>query len=555
MTKFRYWYLVDFLLVFGIGLNLSVILNNYFFRIDLTEEKRYTLSNATKNVLTQLESDVQITIYLDGELPPAFKLMQKRLAEMLVEFQQYSGSRLKFNFIDPKVDLKDPNSQKFVYELVQKGIQPTNILMNEGGKKSEKMIFPGAVIQCKGQEVGFIFLKGALGTSSEGMIDQSIEGLEYEFITRIKDLSKKKRQKIGIVLPSKIEENATEFSEILKARYDVYQLKKNDLVTPLKNLDLIILLKPDSIFSDKQKLALDQYVVNGGKILVFIDKVQVNTNEIGQDTDISFAVETNLDDLFFRWGFRVNNELVQDLQSGAMPIVTGNMGNQANTQLLPWPYYIVATQFGKHEIVKNSGPLILYYANSIDTVKAVGIKKTPLVLSSNYNKVVKAPLKINLETVKKDFDPAAFQNKPKIIALLNEGKFISLYRNRLTKEEASKIEFKEQNKEGKVLVVADANICFNETNKNQILPLGFDKYLNKRFSNADFLQNSLNYLLDSEGIIKTKLKELKYRPLDKLKVKNEKTKWQLINIILPLGLLLLMGIVFVWSRNRKNIIK
>lgn len=537
--KSHYWSIIDFVLVVVSILFIGVILESYFFRIDLTEEKRYTLSQSTKNVLSGLQSEVNINIYLDGNLPPEFKKLQKAIKETLDEFKVYGGANIQYTFIEPVVDPKENASQKLIYDLVQKGIQPTNIFLNKDGQKTEKLIFPGAVISCKGEQKGFVFLKGAAGASSEESINQSIQGIEYEFISRIKDLSKTQKQKVGIVLPnySSSNENLTEFAEILKSRFQVFNIAKVDLDKTLNKLDLLILIKPDSLFSDAQKLALDQYMVNGGKLLILIDKVQVNTNALGEDIDISLPVETNLDDLFFKWGFRVNAELIQDLQSGAMPIVVGNMGNQPQTQLMPWPYYPIFTTFGNHEIVKNSGAILGKYVNPIDTVKAKGIEKNVLFTSSIYNKVVQAPLKISLETVKKDFDPKNFQNRAQIVALLLEGKFNSMFTNRITEAQKAEIDFKSQHKKGSIVVVSDANICFNEISKNQIAPLGYDKYTGKKFANSDFLENTLSYLLDKEGIIKTKLKELKYRPLDKLKIKTEKKKWQIVNLLIPVLLL------------------
>jgi ABC-2 type transport system permease protein len=293
--------------------------------------------------------------------------------------------------------------------------------------------------------------------------------------------------------------------------------------------------------------------MNGGKAMFFIDALRINMDSLGQQGNFAFNYDHKLDDLFFRYGVRINPDLVQDIYSGAYPIVVGSMGDQPQIEMMPWPFFPVINKFGNHPIVKNLDAIYTRFLSSIDTVKAIGIRKTPLMLTSQYSRKLSVPVHVNVNDLHKDMNPSVMNKGPINVAYLLEGKFNSLYKNRFLPENAIKSSFKEQSVPNKIIVCSDGDLVRNEiNNKNgQPFPLGYDPMTKNNFANKDFVTNALDYLLDENGIISAKKKEIKLRPLDKVKIREAKAKWQLINLTSPLILVVVFGLFRFFVRKRR----
>jgi gliding-associated putative ABC transporter substrate-binding component GldG len=542
----------------GIGLVLlNLILKHYFFRIDLTEEKRFTISEASKKLLKNLEQPVYVEVFLDGDLPPAFIRLKRSIHEILEECKQYAGKKLQYKFTDPAAVSNEKTRAQFYYSLAQKGIQPTNIFLKEGDRRVEKLIFPGAVISTGAREVGILLLKGSSASSPEEIIDQSIENLEYEFISSIKSLGYIKKKKVAIIQhneqPSPVDSIQTLdlFSE-LKSLYEVQKINLKNYHS-LNEWDVVMVVNPQKEFTDEDKIKIDQYVVNGGKMLFFVDAVKINMDSIGENGTVSLPLDLNLDDLFFKWGIRINKVLVQDLNCAPIPVNVGNLGDKPQIKLLPWPYFPLFNTYGKHPIVRNMDAIYGKFVSVIDTVMARGITKTPLVFTSKYSKIVGPPSLVSLNEIRNKLEAENFNKSNLIVACLLEGKFKSLYANRpLFLEKYPNLV--NENKNAKIIVFSDSDIPLSdvEIRKAQIIPMGQHTFLNKKYANKDFVINSLTYLLDEDGLILTRNKELTVRPLDRFKIKSERNKWQFINVVLPLIFLAMVGLIWNFGRNRKN---
>lgn len=538
------------LLVIGL---LNILANQYFFRIDLTEEKRYTITDATKETLRNLDDVVYIDVYLEGSFPSGFKRLQNAIRERLEEFRVYGGNNIQFKFIDPSQAENAKARNEFYLALADKGIQPTNLFATEDGKKIEKLIFPGAIIAYGGEETAVMLLKGNQAATPEERLNQSIEGIEYELIAAIRKLSVTTRKKIALIegqgeLDSL---HIAGMTNVLLQNYEVFHVnlphKEN-----LDAYDAIIVAKPDTTFSEADKYKIDQFIMKGGKAMFFIDVMRINMDSAGENGTYAFPLTLNLEDLFFRYGVRINNNLLQDLNAGAHPVVTGFLGDQPQIRLLPWPFYPIINYFGRHPIVKNLDAVYTRFVSSIDTVKAEGISKTPLLYTSKYARALAAPVRVNLNDLR-DVVPENFQSGPFPVAYLLEGAFTSLYKNRILPKGANKEHFVAEGVPSKILVIADGDFIENDVNPQNLSPyeLGFDPYMQVSFANKDFLMNAMSYFLDDVGIITARTKEIKIRPLDKLKLKQDKLKWQLINLMLPLVIILLYGIGRYYYRKRK----
>lgn len=550
---------ITHLLYFLIGIGFVVIANQlaerFRFRWDLTEEKRFSVTEPTKRLLKELEESVYVDVYLEGELPANFKRFRNSIEETLAEFNVYSDGKVKCRFIDPSIATSTKAKNEFYTYLAQSGIQPNNLTYKTDENTTERLIFPGAIVSYFGSEKGVMLLKGNQSNGPEDVINQSIEGVEYQIASAIKELASDDRKKIGMIRGHGELDSAfiAGFTNVLIDRYDLFNVNLTDRTRSLEDYDLLVLAKPTEKFSQKDKFMLDQYVMQGGRLLAFVDALKVDLDSIGGVGTLAFPYDNNLSDLFFKYGFRVNMDYVQDINSGQMPFVTGQLGDQPKFDFLPWPYFPVITKYGDHPLVKGIGPSIGKFVSTIDTVKAVGIKKTPLMFTSIYSRVMSSPVQVSVEDVRNERKPEFFKSGHQPIAYLLEGKFNSLFKNRVLPKGFSKNEFKESGEENKIIIVSDGDFIRNEFDpKNQTpVELGTDPYAGIVYSNADFLLNAVDYLVEDNGLISAKAKEVKIRPLDKIKVKNERLKWQLINLISPLAILVLFGILKSILRKRK----
>ena len=550
---------INSILIFCIGVVSILIVNQlaikYPLRIDLTDEKRYTISDPSKNLLKSLDDVAYIEVYLEGELPSGFKRLKNSIKETLDEFSVYAGSNLQFKFIDPTIAQSNKARNEFYQSLIEKGLLATNLTYSKDGNKSEKLVFPGAIISYYGAEKPVILLKGNQSASAEERLNQSIEGLEYELINALRTLASDRRKRIAI-LQGHGQPDSLQMAGLTNAlvdKYDVFQVNLRNRKKDLQGYDAIVLAKPTEKFTENEKYILDQYIVNGGKTLMFLDALHVNMDSASGDGTYALPYELNLTDMLFKYGVRINQNYIQDMFCGNYPVVTGNMGDQPQVRMLPWPFFPVINTFGDHPIVKNMDALTSKFVSNIDTVKAIGIKKTPLLSTSQYSRVLSYPVKVGFNDLRNDLSPDNYAAGNQNIAYLLEGSFTSVYKNRILPGLSNEIDFVEKGPEGGIMVCSDGDLIRNEFNlqNGDPLELGADPFTGTQYANKDFVLNALEYLLNDKGIITAKGKEIRIRPLDKIKIGEEKLKWQLINILVPLLLILLYGIIRFYMRKRK----
>ncbi len=549
----------EFLMVFLIGLMAITVVNQlasrFPVRLDLTEEKRYSLSPATEFLVSNLDDVVYIDIYLEGELPAGFKRLQRTIQETLDEFKIHAGGNIQYQFVNPDQARSQQARNEFMQYLANRGIQPTNVFANEGGKRTQRLIFPGAIVSYYGEERGVLLLKGNKGASPEEILNQSIEGVEYELANAIRTLAQTDRKLVGLVKGHN-ELDSMELAGLTNAlleKYDVFNVNLTREDRDLRDCDALMIIKPGTPFNEMEKYNLDQYIMNGGKAMFFVDALSINMDSASGEGTIAIPNEINLGDLLFRYGVRVNANLIQDLNSGLYPVVAGNIGDQPQISLLPWPFFPVANQFGRHPIVRNMDAVYAKFVSNIDTVKADGIKKTPLVYTSQYSRVINSPVRVAFNDLQQPLGPELFVDGPQPIAYLLEGEFRSLYRNRILPNGVNQKIFKDSGVSTKVIVCADGDLVRNEINiqTDQPLELGFDQFRQITYANKDFVMNSLEYLLDDNGIIVARNKEIEIRPLDKIRIEKERTWWQTFNLLLPIVVLITFGYLKYYLRRRK----
>lgn len=531
---------------------LNMLASRVFFRVDLTEEKRYTIKNQTRDLLRDLDEDVFVEVFLEGELNAGFRRFRKNIEETLEEFRIFSDNRVRYSFTDPGLAAGEKARNEFMRDLASRGIQPTNVVDNQNGQRVEKIIFPGAVISYGGFETGVMLLKGNKAASSEEVINQSVEGIEFELANAIYKLANSERKRIGFVKGHGELDSLTVASlrNELRELYDVprIDLKRSDL----SRIDLLVVAKPELPFTEVEKFNLDQFIMQGGKALILLDKLEANMDSASNETALAIPNKANLDDQLFRYGVRVNPDLVQDQNSGLYPVITGQVGGKPQVQMLNWPFFPLINNYPEHPVTRNMDAVLMRFASSIDTVKADGIRKTALLYTSPYARTLSAPVNISINQLR-DLKPQDFSTANIPVAYLLEGKFTSLYRNRFLPEGVQDRKLLSQEVPSKIIVVSDGDIARNEINprNRQPQPLGFDSFTNYTFANRDFLMNAVAYLMEEDGLIQTRNKQVRIRPLDKEKIKAEKLKWQLINLGLPILFLIGYGVGrSVWRRKK-----
>ena len=546
------------LLLLANGLVMLVLLNllasQYFFRIDLTEEKKFSIKEPTRQMLQGLEDIVYIEVFLDGELNASFRRLQKSIREILEEFRIYSDNKVQIIFTDPATAVSQKARNEFMQDLGQKGIMPYNIVDPKDGQVTEKIIFPGALISYEGFETGVTLLKGNKALTAEEQINQSIEGLEYELANAIYKLANSERKQIGFVTGHGELDSleVASFNNSLLELYDVFKVSFAKRKS-LERYDALIIAKPTSSFSQEDKFKLDQYIMQGGKVLFLLDKLEASMDSASQENYFAFPYNLNLDDQLFKYGVRINLDLVQDRVSGKYPVVTGEEGGKPQLQLMDWPFFPLMNRYADHPITRNLDAVVTRFVSSMDTVKAEGVKKTPLLFSSSYARTVAAPVPVNINELRKNVKSEDFLTSLIPVGYLLEGTFTSLFKNRFLPDEEDQASFQERSKATKIIVLADGDLARNDINPRTGQPqqLGYDQFSRYTFANQELLMNAVTYLVSEEGLIAARNKELKIRPLDKEKIRTEKSTWQIINIVLPLVAIVLFGVIRSMIRKRK----
>ena len=532
---------------------VGLLLINYlststYKRFDLTKDKRFTISDVSKNILDNIDNTVFVNVYLEGDFPAEFKRLQIETRQFLEELKA-QNSNILFRFINPD-NIRE--------RLIQKGMMPTQLTVEEGGNLSQAIIFPWAEINLGKKSTLVSLLPNAIAKTQEEQLQNAIEKLEYSFTNALNNITKDQKQKIAVISGNGELEDIYLYSllsEVGKnyhlAKFTLDSVAKNPQKT-LKDLtkyDLAIVAKPTERFTEQEKFTLDQFITNGGKSLWMIDQNYADTDSLyNEGKMLAFPRDLNLTDLLFSYQVRVNNKLIQDLYSAKIPLATGNSGNQAQFQHLNWFYHPLANGNPNHPITKNIAPVRFRFTTQIDTLKG-NIRKTPLFITSVLSKKIGTPNFVELQSIAQQPKENEYKSGPQLLGVLLEGRFNSAYKNRTKPFDTPN--FKPESNPNKMVVIADGDISKNQILKGKPHDLALDKWTGEQFGNKEFLINTIAYLLDDSGLINLRNKTLQINLLDKQKAYTEKSFWQLINIGIPLILLGLFGFVFNFLRKRK----
>jgi len=572
-NKIRNHYLVQLLIVISLIIIVNIISSYIFTRIDLTSEKRYTLSESTQELLTSVDDIVYFRVFLDGEFPAGFKRLKRETKELLDEFRAYNKN-IEYDFINPSSSDNDKERNDTYQLLMEQGLNPTNLQVKTKGGMEQQVIFPGALVSYKNNELPVELLDAQFNLPPEAALNNSIQNLEFKFSTTIKRLINNVKPRIAFI-EGHGELNDQETYDItiaLQKDYVVDRININGKINSLVSRVLvdsvenifeinptyaaIIIASPDSIFSQKDKFIIDQYIMYGGKILWLIDPVFASMDSIQQQEN-TVAVKKKLDiqTQLFNYGARLNNNLVLDLNALPIPIRTGQIGGQAQIDFFPWYYFPIITPTSQHPIVKNLNAIKTQFVSSISLTSVKNINSTVLLKTSDYSKTEAIPAMISLRMLQEEPNVIEYSGPAQAIAVLLEGEFQSDFRNRLPQAIITdkEIGFREKSVLTSMIVVSDGDIIKNQFHIPQgyPLPLGFDQFTRETFGNKEFILNAMNYLTDGSSLISLRSRETKLRMLDRTKVSESRIKWQLINLFVPLLLVLVLGILLVWLRKRK----
>ena len=554
---------------------VNILLSWVDFRIDLTEDKKHSISEETKQILTDLEDVVFIKIYLAGDFPTEFKHLQSELFNLLTSFKSIAGDNFDYVVIDPNNTKDESEKIDLFKQLVKDGLTPTDIEIRSTSSKSSQIIFPGALIYYKDRQQAVNFLKNSVTKQAGENINASIENLEYEFIAAIHHLAKNNIEKIAFLegngeLTDKevydLTESVLQDNDKLSYHYAIerFNIKEFEIdsskmeadiskqILDLSSFKALIIAKPTIAFNMLEKFIIDQYIMNGGKILWLIDGVNATMDSLQKaNSFIALKNDLNLDDQLFKYGVRINPNLIEDLRSTQIPIVTGYSNNMPQQSYFPWPYYPLLFSEINHPISKGLDAIKCDFASSIDTIQNT-IKKTILLTSSKQSRINPTPAKISLGILQNPPPIESFNKSQLPIAVLLEGEFESVFKNRILPKEQS-IDFKEKSKPTQMIVVADGDVARNSVSNNgDIYPLGYDRFINYTYpGNKKFVMNAIHYLCDDVGLTRLKSKEIKLRLLDKEKIASNMFLIQFINIVFPLLLLLIATLLFLNFKKRK----
>ena len=527
---------------------LNIFNQRLYTRIDLTSDKRYTLASVTKEVINKIDKQLLIKVYLEGDFPSEFKRLQIETRQFLEELSA-NNSLIKIQFIRP-----DNQREK----LIKAGMIPSQLTVKEDGILSNAIIFPWAEISYKNKTSKVSLLTNGTSQSQEDQLEKAIESLEFSFSNAIYKLQEEKEKKIAVLtgngelsdiqLYSFLSE-VTKKHRLAKFTLDSVKTNPEKSLIDLQQFDLAIIAKPTQPFTENEKLVLDQYIINGGKTLWMIENVQADTDSLyNNGSMLAYPRDLNLTDFFFSYGLRVNATLLQDLYAAKIPLATGNIGDKPQFQNLNWFYHPLVSGNPNHAISKNIAPVRLRFANQIDTLQN-SLKKTPLLVSSMLTKKVGTPAIVELNSIAKEPKEEEFSSGFQITGLLTEGLFNSMYTDRV--KPFSILNFRKKSLYNKMVVISDGDIGRNQLQKGKPFDLAKDKWTGEQFGNKEFLLNAIDYLLDDNGLIELRNKNIQINLLDKKKAYQEKTYWQFVNIILPLMVLLTFGLVFQYLRKRK----
>lgn len=545
---------------------INWVASQWHTRLDLTAEKRYTISAATRELLQSLDEPVTITVLLDGGLPAGFKKLAGSTRDMLQEFREISGNNIQFFFRQPGQGMNDTLKANLIDSLHSMGINPTNVRARtkEGEAEEQRLVYPGVVVEYKDRVLGVDLLQGQSSIDGINSLNNAEALLEYKLAGTI---DKIRRDKVPVVayLTGNGQPQSYEVYDLiektLKPNYGFSILPVDSVPVIPDVFDALLIVKPLTGFDDTQKLKIDQYIMGGGKVVWMIDKLYASLDSLqrSQGSFIAFEMGLNLDDLLFKYGVRINADLVQDLNCAQIPLAVGSMGGRPQMQLMPWVYFPLLSATNDNPVSKNLDYVLAQFPQSVDTVKAEGIKKTVLLASSVNARILNTPAKVELNSVKNEEDLQTFTQIHVPVAVLLEGAFSSLFTNRIssaTKDSLShlyKTPFRPSvTGNNKMIVISDGDLVTNFVSQEKgPLQMGENPFTHYQYANKAFFLNCMEYLVGNPGILETRGKDYTLRLLDKKKVDESRSFWQTLNIILPVALVILFGLVYAAVNRRR----
>jgi len=561
------------LIVIAIIIVVNIISSFLFTRFDLTNEKRYTLSKETRQLIENTQDIVYFRVFLEGDFPAGFKRLRRETQELLDEFRAYNKN-IAYEFINPSAS-EDPKERNATYQLLmQQGLQPTNLQVKTKNGMEQQVIFPGVLVSYRNRDVAVELLDAQMNVPPEAVLNNSINNLEFKLASAIRKISRVRKPTIAFIEGhGELDDQDTyDLTESLKEDYVVDRITINHQLNALVNRTLIdsttnhweitpkyaaiIIAQPDSSFEGKDRFIIDQYLMYGGKILWFVDPVLASMDST-QNSGSTVAIDKGLDmqTQLFTYGVRLNSNLIMDLSANSIPVRTGQMGNQPQIEFFPWYYFPVITPTSTHPIAKNLNAIKTQFVSSIDTLSTKNVKKTILLSTSPYSRIEDVPAMISLSILSKQPDPRQYTTPPQAVAVLLEGTFVSDFRNRIPPEIMNDkgIGFREESVPTAMLVVSDGDLIRNQFKipEGYPLPLGYDQYTRETFGNKDFVLNSINYLTEGPGLISVRSRETKLRLLDRAKINDHRMEWQLANVLAPLLLVIIIGLLIIFLRKRK----
>lgn len=539
---------------------IGIISGQIFFRLDLTAESRYSITDVSKDLVKSLNKPVEITLYLDGELPAGFRKLKKSIQEKIADYNAWSSKRINLTIIDPYEITDVKRRDQLFAELANRGLQPTDIRQNTEQGTITRRIFPGAILEYGEKRMSINLLKNNPALQAEVNLNNSIESLEYEFTNAFSDLISDTKQTVAFLTgQGELTENEThDIAATLAEKYNVVQIGADELENNRDRIKTLIIANPTLKFTESDKFQIDQFLMNGGRMMWLIDPVSVSLDSLSNGyMTLAFPQNLNLDDQLFRYGIRLNSDLVKDAECLLIPVNTAPEGAPAKWTPAPWYYSPLLLPSENHVISRTLNRVKAEFVSSIDTVGRLDqVRKTVILATSAYSLVSQTPVEVSLASINNPPDRRLFKQKAQPVGILLEGTFPSVFQNRVVESLGAKAgEVKTESKPTKMIVFSDGNLIANKyklrNGSPEFLPLGFDQYSQQTFGNKALLVNAVNYLCDDQGLMDLRSRVFKIRLLDKVRMKEGKLFWQLVNVVVPLLLISLFGTVYVAVRRRR----
>ncbi|MEM9920386.1 MAG: gliding motility-associated ABC transporter substrate-binding protein GldG [Bacteroidota bacterium] len=548
-------------LMTGILIFLNILGSAVYSHIDLTEDKRFTLSEPTVEMIEDLDEVIFVKILLQGQFPAGFKRLQRATVEMLDEFRSIS-SLIEYEFEDPNEGTVEQKNQARKM-LEEQGIRPTTLFIKDGSSSKNIAIYPFAILYYKGRQFTVNLLESEmLGVPNQVVLNNSVSLLEYKFANAIQKLQLYRKRPILFLQGhgELLEVQTADLRKSIKPYYNYGDVRLDSIYSIKPEVAALIVAKPRTPFSERDKFIIDQYVMNGGKVLWLIDALNVNLDSLRRQREyIPLPYDLNLESMLFKYGARIQPNLLLDWFATQIPMVTGTLGSGNQFELFKWFYHPLVSSASEHPVSKGLDRVNMFFPSTIDTIRTkTPVKKTVLLASSERSRMQKYLTRLNFEILRYKPDATKFNAGRQPVAVMLEGIFPSAFDGRVSESMREGLQqinqdFKPRSEPTRMLVVSDGDVPKNlyDPRTKKISPMGYNQFEQVTFGNKDFMINAIEYLLDDTGVIEARSKEVKLRLLDTAKAREESTKWQVFNIGMPLVFLAIFGFIYLYIRRRR----